>query len=104
MINVRMRRVEEIKLHARARLARQSGPKCYQGPGRTYMLHESQVHTSRTSALAALNRNLQAIYEERNLKQQKLYAEILSIASELEHEQRSAPAHRSTSVPHPQNR
>lgn len=85
MVNTRMRRVEEIQLHARACLARQSGPKCYQGPGRTYMLHDSQVHTSRHSALAALNRSLQAIYEERNLKQQKLFAEMLSIASELEH-------------------
>lgn len=56
------------------------------------MLHESQVHSSRASALAALNRNLKAIYEERNLKQQKLFAEIASIASELEHEQKSAPA------------
>lgn len=85
MVNIRMRRVEEIQLHARAGLARKSGPKCYQGPGRTYMLHESQVHTSRHSALAALNRSLQAIYEERNMKQQKLFAEMLSIASELEH-------------------
>lgn len=92
MINIRMRRVEEIELHARANQARQSGPKCYQGPGRTYMLHESQVHTSRASALASLNRNLKAIYEERNLKQQKLFAEIASIASELEHERKSAPA------------
>lgn len=92
MVNIRMRRVEGIKLHARAHLARQSGPRCYQGPGRTYMLHESQVHTSRASALAALNRNLKAIYEERNLKQQKLFAEIVSITSELEHEQKSAPA------------
>ena len=56
------------------------------------MLHESQVHRSRASALAALNRNLKAIYEERNLKQQKLFAEIASIASELEQEQKSAPA------------
>lgn len=92
MINIRMRRVEEIELHARANLVRQTGPKCYQGPGRTYMLHESQVHTSRASALAALNRNLQAIYQERNLKQLKLLAEIESIQSELEHEQKSAPA------------
>ena len=92
MINIRMRRVEEIELHARANLAQLNGPKCYQGPGRTYMLHESQVHTSRASALASLNRNLKAIYEERNLKQQKLFAEIASIASELEHEQKSAPA------------
>lgn len=92
MINVRMRRVEEIKLHQRADLTRRSGPNCYQGPGRTYMLHESQVHSSRSSALAALNRNLKAIYEERNLKQQKLFAAIASIASELEHEQKSAPA------------
>jgi hypothetical protein len=92
MINVRMRRVEEIKLHQRADLARRSGPKCYQGPGRTYMLHESQVHTSRASALAALNRSLKKIYEERNLKQQKLFAEILLIAAELVHEQKSAPA------------
>ena len=92
MINIRMRRVEEIELHARANQARQSAPKCYQGPGRTYMLHESQVHSSRASALASLNRNLKAIYEERNLKQQKLFAEIASIASELEHEQKSAPA------------
>ena len=56
------------------------------------MLHESQVHSSRASALAALNRNLKAIYEERNLKQQKLFAEIASIASELEQEKKSAPA------------
>lgn len=92
MVNVRMRRVEEIQLHARAHLAHQSGPRCYQGPGRTYMLHESQVHTSRSAALAALNRNLKAIYEERDLKQQKLLAEIASIAYELEHEQKPAPA------------
>ncbi|SDU97205.1 hypothetical protein SAMN05216558_1332 [Pseudomonas vancouverensis] len=52
------------------------------------MLHESQVHTSRVSALAALNRSLKAIYEERNLKQQKLFAEVAAIASELEHEQK----------------
>ena len=91
MINIRMRRVEEIHLHARAHTARQSGPKCYQGPSRTYMLHESQVHSSRASALAALNRNLKAIYEDRNLKQQKLFAEIASITSELAHEQKSAP-------------
>ena len=56
------------------------------------MLHESQVHTSRHSALAALNRSLRAIFEERNLKQQKLFAEIASIASELEYEQKSASA------------
>lgn len=94
MINIRMRRVEEIELHARANLARLSGPKCYQGPGRTYMLHTSQVHISRASALAALSRNLKAIYQERDLKQQKLFAEIESIQSELEHEheQKSAPA------------
>ena len=92
MINIRMRRVEEIELHARANTARQTGPKCYQGPGRTYMLHASQVHTSRASALATLSRNLMAIYQERNLKQQKLFAEIESITSELEHEQSSAPA------------
>ena len=91
MINIRMRRVEEIYLHARANLARQTGPKCYQGPGRTYMLHASQVHISRALALAALSRNLMAIYQERNLKQQKLLAEIESITSELEHEQNSAP-------------
>lgn len=90
MINVRMRRVEEIKLHQRSGLSNQPWPKCFQGPGRTYMLHESQVHTSRHSALAALNRSLQAIYEERNLKQQKLFAEMLSIASELEHWQATA--------------
>ncbi|CAI8807622.1 conserved hypothetical protein [Pseudomonas sp. IT-P74] len=90
MVNVRMRRVEEIKLHQRASFSNRPWPKCYQGPGRTYMLHESQVHTSRQSALAALNRSLQAIYEERNLKQQKLFAEMQSIASELEHGQKSA--------------
>ncbi|MBC3375746.1 hypothetical protein HU762_17485 [Pseudomonas sp. SWRI92] len=56
------------------------------------MLHENQVHTSRASALGALNRSLKAIYEDRNLKQQKLFAEIASIAAELEHEQKSAPA------------
>jgi len=56
------------------------------------MLHESQVHSSRASALAALNRNLKATYEVRNLKQQKLFAEIASIASELEQEKKSAPA------------
>ena len=56
------------------------------------MLHASQVHTSRASALATLSRNLMAIYQERNLKQQKLFAEIESITSELEHEQSSAPA------------
>ena len=91
MINIRMRRVEEIELHARANLARLNGPKCYQGPGRTYMLHASQVYISRASALAALSRNLKAIYQERNLKQQKLFAEIESITSELEHEQKSVP-------------
>ena len=92
MINIRMRRVEEIELHARANQARQSGPKCYQGPGRTYMLHESQVHNSRCVALASLKHHLKAIYFERDLKQQKLLAEIASIDSELEHEQKSAPA------------
>ncbi|NWA30092.1 hypothetical protein HX817_00970 [Pseudomonas sp. C6002] len=92
MINIRMRRVEEIRLHQRAGLSTRPWPKCYQGPGRTYMLHESQVHTSRASALASLNRNLKAIYEERNLKQHKLFAEIASIASELEHEQKSVTA------------
>ncbi|NWD74803.1 hypothetical protein HX890_11870 [Pseudomonas gingeri] len=56
------------------------------------MLHESQVHASRSSALAALNRSLQAIYEERNLKQQKLFAEIASIASELVLEEKSVPS------------
>jgi len=56
------------------------------------MLHESQVHTSRFSALAALQHSLRVIYEERDLKQQKLFAEIVSIASELAHEQKSAPA------------
>lgn len=90
MVNVRMRRVEEIKLHPRADLDRRSGPKCYQGPGRTYMLFASQVYISRSLALAALNRKLQDIYQERSLKQQKLAAEIQSIASELEHEQKSA--------------
>lgn len=90
MINVRMRRVEEIKLHQRAALSNRPWPKCYQGPGRTYMLHESQVHATRHSALAALHRSLQAIYEERNLKQQKLFAEMLSITSELEHRPASA--------------
>lgn len=92
MINIRMRRVEEIELHARANLSRQTGPKCYQGPGRTYMLYESQVHNSRCAALASLEHHLKAIYFERDMKQHKLLAEIESIQSELEHEQKSAPA------------
>ena len=92
MINIRMRRIEEIEMHDRAGLARRAWPKCYQGPGRTYMLYESQVHSSRNAALASLNRSLKEIYDERHLKQLKLLAEIESIASELEHEQKSATA------------
>ncbi|WP_163008168.1 hypothetical protein [Pseudomonas viridiflava] len=88
MVNIRMRRIEEIQLHARALLAHHSGPRCYQGPGRTYMLHESQVHSCRCSALAALKHRLQAIYEERDLKQQKLLAEIGSVTADLANEQK----------------
>ncbi|SEI17000.1 hypothetical protein [Pseudomonas asplenii] len=84
MVNVRMRRVEQIQLHPRAHQPNKSWPKCYQGPGRTYMLHESQVHLSRSAALEKLNLSLQAIYEDRRLKQQKLFAEIQLIAAELE--------------------
>lgn len=81
MINVRMRRVEEVARHKRCD---RTGPvKCYQGPGRTYMLHDNQVRATRAEALLLLRTALKKIHADRDAKQQKLQAEIDGITMEL---------------------
>lgn len=81
MINVRMRRVEEVARHKRCD---RTGPvKCYQGPGRTYMLNDKQVRATRAEALLLLRTELKKIHADRADKQQKLAAEIEGITLEL---------------------
>lgn len=81
MINIRMRRIEEVTRHKRCD---RTGPvKCYQGPGRTYMLHDKQVHATQADALLLLRTELKKIHADRAEKQLKLAAEIDGITQEL---------------------
>lgn len=82
MINIRMRRIEEVTRHKRC--DRTAPVKCYQGPNRTYMLHDNQVHAKKDDALIALRRELRAIHAKRAAQQLKLAAEIDGIARELD--------------------
>lgn len=82
MINIRMRRIEEVARHKRC--DREVGVKCYQGPNRTYMLHDSQVHPDIADAQRTLRTQLQKIHADREAKQQKLSAEIRALSREIE--------------------
>lgn len=82
MINIRMRRIEEIARHKRC--DRTTPVKCYQGPNRTYMLHDNQVYAGKDGALIALRRELRAIHAKRAEQQLKLAAEIDGITRELD--------------------
>jgi hypothetical protein len=81
MINIRMRRIEEVARHKRC--DREGPVKCYQGPGRTYMLNDNQVRATKAEALLLLRTELKKIHADRADKQQKLAAEIDGITREL---------------------
>lgn len=81
MINIRMRRVEAVTRHKRC--DRTGQVKCYQGPARTYMLHDNQVRATKAEALLLLRTELKKIHADRAEKQQKLAAEIEGITLEL---------------------
>ena len=83
MVNLAMRRVE--------RVVRQSSPYNrldygkYQGPKRTYMLHNSQVHGTELEAMEALYQRMITRMSEINAKAMKYHTELTSVYGALKH-------------------
>ena len=79
MVNLAMRRVEYVV--AKNSHFNRHDYGLYQGPKRTYMLHDSQVHDTERSALHRLYYRMQARHEEMRAKLKKYGTELDSIAA-----------------------
>jgi hypothetical protein len=83
MINVRMRRVEQIRPHpTRHKTGCKSTRKCYVGT-RDWMLMDSQVYATDVDAYSALVKALAALWLDRDAKQKKLHSEMTELRYEL---------------------
>ena len=83
MVNIAMRRVEPVV--AKARSMDRSDYGCYQGPKRTYMLHNEQVFDTEELALRRLHARMTARRNEMAGKLRQYESELIHVWNTILH-------------------
>lgn len=86
MVNQTMRRVEPVV--RKPSNFNRDGYGCYQGPRRTYMLHDYQVFDTELQAMEKLCERMSIRFNQLSLQQLKYRTELDAVISAIQHMER----------------